>query len=62
VILYFGNYFGLVLRSGQTPVLDPAEARQLLESIDVSTPAGLCDRALNWDANFPEVTLCDGCV
>jgi hypothetical protein len=27
-------------------VLDPAEARALLASIDVSTPAGLGDRAL----------------
>ena len=33
-------------RMGKTPVLDPAEARQLLDSIDVSTPAGLRDRAL----------------
>lgn len=33
-------------RRGKTPVLDPAEARQLLDSIDVSTPAGLRDRAL----------------
>jgi site-specific recombinase XerC len=31
---------------GKTPVLDPAEARQLLDSIDVSTPIGLRDRAL----------------
>jgi hypothetical protein len=27
--------------SGQTPVLDPSEARALLDSIDVSTHAGL---------------------
>jgi site-specific recombinase XerC len=33
-------------RTGATPVLDPAEARQLLDSIDVSTPIGLRDRAL----------------
>lgn len=33
-------------RVGKTPVLDPAEARQLLNSIDVSSPAGLRDRAL----------------
>lgn len=33
-------------RSGKTPVLDPSEARQLLDSIDISTPAGLRDRAL----------------
>jgi integrase len=31
---------------GKTPVLDATEARQLLDSIDVSTPAGLRDRAL----------------
>lgn len=31
---------------GKTPVLDPAEARELLNSIDVTTPAGLRDRAL----------------
>jgi integrase/recombinase XerC len=35
-----------VVRSGKTPVLDPAEARRLLDSIDISTPAGLRDRAL----------------
>src|ERR1700674_4439254 len=35
-----------VVTSGQTPVLDPSEARALLDSIDVSTPAGLRDRAL----------------
>ncbi|AJX82439.1 phage integrase family protein [Burkholderia pseudomallei 7894] len=34
------------VRTGATPVLDPAEARQLLDSIDVSTPIGLRDRAL----------------
>jgi site-specific recombinase XerD len=33
-------------RQGKTPVLDPTEARQLLDSIDVSTPIGLRDRAL----------------
>lgn len=33
-------------RNGKTPVLDPSEARQLLDSIDVSTHAGLRDRAL----------------
>ncbi|CAJ7593145.1 phage integrase family protein [Burkholderia pseudomallei] len=33
-------------RTGVTPVLDPAEARQLLDAIDVSTPIGLRDRAL----------------
>ena len=33
-------------RVGKTPVLEPAEARALLDSIDVSTPIGLRDRAL----------------
>ncbi|WP_296649877.1 tyrosine-type recombinase/integrase [Paraburkholderia sp.] len=33
-------------RTGATPVLQAAEARQLLDSIDVSTPIGLRDRAL----------------
>lgn len=33
-------------KKGKTPVLDASEARQLLDSIDVSTPAGLRDRAL----------------
>jgi integrase/recombinase XerC len=35
-----------VVTCGQTPVLDPAEARALLDSIDVTTHAGLRDRAL----------------
>ena len=35
-----------VVTSGQTPVLDPAEARALLDSIDVATHPGLRDRAL----------------
>lgn len=35
-----------VVRRGKTPVLEPAEARQLLEAIDVSKPVGLRDRAL----------------
>ena len=35
-----------VVTRGQTPVLDPAEARTLLDSIDVATYAGLRDRAL----------------
>jgi integrase len=35
-----------IVTTGQTPVLDPAEARALLDSIDTSTPAGLRDRAL----------------
>ncbi|MGI4800607.1 MAG: tyrosine-type recombinase/integrase [Janthinobacterium lividum] len=34
------------VRKGKTPVLDPAEARALLDSIDASTPIGLRDRAL----------------
>ena len=34
------------VRKGRTPVLDPTEARHLLDSIDVSTPIGLRDRAL----------------
>ena len=33
-------------KGGKTPVLEPAEARQLLDSIDVGTPIGLRDRAL----------------
>lgn len=35
-----------VIRVGKTPVLDPAEARALLDSIDVGTVIGLRDRAL----------------
>jgi site-specific recombinase XerD len=35
-----------IVKSGKTPVLDPAEARALIDSIDVTTPAGLRDRAL----------------
>jgi len=34
-----------VVKRGKTPVLDADEARQLLESVDVSTPIGLRDRA-----------------
>ncbi len=33
-------------RKGKTPVLDATEARQLLDSIDVSTPIGPRERAL----------------
>jgi site-specific recombinase XerD len=33
-------------KKGKTPVLEASEARQLLDSIDVSTAAGLRDRAL----------------
>src|SRR5436305_800705 len=35
-----------IVKGGKTPVLDPAEARALLNSIDVATLAGLRDRAL----------------
>jgi site-specific recombinase XerD len=35
-----------VVKRGKTPVLAPDEARQLLDSIDASTPVGLRDRAL----------------
>jgi site-specific recombinase XerD len=35
-----------VVRKGQTPLLEPKEARKLLDSIDVSTAIGLRDRAL----------------
>ena len=35
-----------VVRTGKTAVLDPEEARLLLDSIDAATPAGLRDRAL----------------
>jgi integrase/recombinase XerC len=34
------------VRRGKTPVLAPEEARRLLDAIDVTTPAGLRDRAL----------------
>jgi integrase/recombinase XerC len=34
------------VKRGKTPVLDPSEARALLDSIDVTTPVGLRDRAL----------------
>lgn len=30
----------------KTPILDPTEARQILDAIDISTPIGLRDRAL----------------
>ncbi len=36
-----------VVKRGKTPVLDAEEARQLLDSIDTSTPVGLRDRALH---------------
>ena len=35
-----------VVRTGKTPVLQPAEARQLLDAIDTATLPGLRDRAL----------------
>jgi site-specific recombinase XerD len=35
-----------IVRIGKTPVLDPAEARAIIDSIDISTQAGLRDRAL----------------
>jgi site-specific recombinase XerD len=35
-----------IVRQGKTPVLDPAEARTLLDSIDATTAIGLRDRAL----------------
>lgn len=35
-----------IVKRGKTPVLAPAEARALLDSIDTTTPAGLRDRAL----------------
>jgi integrase len=35
-----------IVRQGKTPVLEPDEARALLDSIDINTHAGLRDRAL----------------
>ncbi|MFM0258071.1 tyrosine-type recombinase/integrase [Paraburkholderia sediminicola] len=35
-----------ITKKGKTPVLDATEARQMLDSIDVTTPIGLRDRAL----------------
>jgi site-specific recombinase XerD len=35
-----------VVKSGKTPVLEPLEARVLLDSIDITAPTGLRDRAL----------------
>ena len=35
-----------IVRRGKTPVLDPQEARQLIDAIDTSTIIGLRDRAL----------------
>ena len=35
-----------IVRRGKTPVLDPAEARQLIDAIDTTTVIGFRDRAL----------------
>ncbi len=35
-----------IVRRGKTPVLDPQEARQLIDGIDITTVIGLRDRAL----------------
>lgn len=35
-----------IVRKGRTPVLEPSEARQLIQAIDTSSPIGLRDRAL----------------
>jgi site-specific recombinase XerC len=35
-----------IVRRGKTPVLDPQEARQLIDAIDATTVIGLRDRAL----------------
>ena len=35
-----------IVKGGKTPVLEPAETRALLGTIDITTPAGLRDRAL----------------
>jgi site-specific recombinase XerC len=37
-----------MVRVGRTPVLDPAEARQQLDGIDVTKPIGLRERAPIW--------------
>ena len=49
-----------VVTKGATPVLSPAEARKLLESIDTDTLAGLRDRALRRAAaaGLPPSTCC----
>ena len=46
-----------LVKAGKTPVLDPAEARALLDSIDVTTQVGLRDRALigSWSIRFARV-------
>jgi site-specific recombinase XerD len=35
-----------IVKTGKTPVLDPSEARELIDAIDISTIIGLRDRAL----------------
>jgi site-specific recombinase XerD len=35
-----------IVKAGKTPVLAPEEARALIDSIEITTPAGLRDRAL----------------
>ena len=40
------------IKRGKTPVLTPAEARKLLDSINVSTVVGLRDRADRGDGLF----------
>ena len=35
-----------IVRHGKTPMLDPAEARQLIDAIDITTVFGLRDRPL----------------
>ena len=35
-----------IVRRGKTPLLDPQEARQLIDAIDTTTVIGLRDRAL----------------
>ena len=37
-----------IVKRSRTPVLKPAEARALLDGINVTTRAGLCDRAFDW--------------
>ena len=41
-----------IVTKGKTPVLERAEARALLDSIDTRTPAGLRDRAHRRDGLF----------
>ena len=46
------------MRKGKTPVLSPAEARQLLESIPTVTISGKRDRALNRRDGSGLICLC----